>query len=166
MELEAAARRWALADATITGYVVQKVYKYRMMESLDGTGGAALVLKRDGGWTQPDSVQTAERPTLIAQCWADADRDGDGFMLTGNAEEKAWALYRAVAARFHGVRGQRWGVTADNPGLMVVSCARWAEPIVSFQGNLHAGDPDKTLIAEGAIVTAKFAVQIAVGSYA
>jgi len=130
MELETAVRKVLLGDATVTGYVGAKVHKHRLDGVLDRTGGRAVVVRRVGGWNRPNDITTQEFPLLEVQCWADHDRDANGDLATANAEEKAWALARAIDPLLHGKRGVTWGEEDDRPGLPVDGCSRWAEGVV------------------------------------
>lgn len=172
MELDTAARHMALADATITGYVVAKVFKYRLMEGLQGTGGRAVVFRRDGGWGRPDESRTVEYPVLKTECWADVDRDDNGEQMAGKAEEKAWALWRALNARLHMVRGERWGYSEDPPrdGLYIVRASRWSEASIETSQSVaseRGASLERALLIEGgAVVRCSYALEIAVGAYA
>lgn len=129
MELVTAARKRLLSLPGVTGYVGDKVWKHRREDDIVGTAGRAVVVKDGGGWSRPDPVQSSEYPLLTLECLADADRDGDGNPVGATALEKARALYRVIDPQLHGARHQWWGTSATNPGLLVISCARYAEPI-------------------------------------
>lgn len=171
MELEPAARHRLLADATVTGYVVKRVFTHRLMESLKGTSGLAVVVRRSGGWSTPDQSRTAEYPLLTVQCWADPDRES-GEVAVGNALNKAWALYRAVDPIFHMVRGERWGYSTSPPrdGLMIVRSSRWAEPSPSDSSSVstqRGATFEQALLSDGGgMVEVSYACEVAHGSYA
>lgn len=148
MEVEAAIRRRLLADPGVNGYVAGKVWKYRLPETLDGTGGRAIVVWRDGGWAQPDKVKTSEFPLVNVDCWADHSRDERGAMLSADAEENAWAVYRVVDMVLHGRLGEMWGE------LHVVTSARWGEPFV-----LGGRDPSVKAM-QAASVRASYSLQV------
>lgn len=142
MEVESAMRRVIKNDPTVRGYVGDWVFKYRLEEKVDGTGKAAIVVGRDGGWATPQVVNTNEYPRLRVDCHADLSRDLDGTPLQGDAEDRAWALWRSVDALLHpGKRGQRWGGFGSDPGLLVNTIARGQEPFLTVQKDQHAGDP-------------------------
>lgn len=123
MEIETAARKVLLADATVAGYVGPKVRKFTLLDALDRTAGRAIVLKRDGQWRRRDWQRSAEYPILRVECWADHDRDGVGDMTEANAEEKALALWRAVDSRLHSREMEQWDE------LWIASCSLWSEPV-------------------------------------
>lgn len=125
MEVETATRKVLIADPTVNGYVSGKVYKYRLEVPVDGTGGLAIVVRRNGGWTNPDPINTAEFPLVEMLLYCDSVRDTAGEITTRDGEEGAWALFRAVDRRLHAVRDEWW---PDQDGLKVVTCARYGEP--------------------------------------
>lgn len=138
MELETAVRRLLLADETVAGYVGDKVFKNTLEEHVDGTGGRAVTVFRTGGWTAPDPVSSAEFPLLQVNCFADCDRDDDGLVTSRNAIDKAFAVYRSVDRLLHGAREEWWGAGGRDEGLMIVSCARYVEPIAMEAQDQHA----------------------------
>jgi hypothetical protein len=160
VELESAARWELLQDQTVAGYVQQRVYKHRLMEKVDGTGKVAVVVFRDGGWASPDPVRTVEYPVLTVRCWADPTRDATGGYSVWDAEDKAWALWRAVANRLHGVRDQWWGARGTNPGLRVITCSRWTEPFVVGAGDVHSAAQAKEM-GDSLYVEGSFAIETA-----
>lgn len=144
MELETAFRRHLLAAEPVAGYVGQKVYKHRLGEKIDGTGGRAIVLYRNNGWATPDPVTTQEYPILALKLYADPDRDTDGQVKEFNGEDKAFALYRVVDRFVRGLRGVWVGGVAQTPGLLVITSQRWKEPVISTEKDRHGqttGDP-------------------------
>lgn len=170
MELESAARHRLLAEDSVTGYVVKKVFKFRLMEALQGTAGRAIVVSRNGGWSQPDQARTVEYPLLTVQCWAAPDLV-DGELSVGNAEEKAWALHRVVDPCLHLVRGERWGYSLSpvRDGLMIVRSSRWSEPVCetssSSVADRGASLEKQLLLGGGAYVQTSYAVEVAHGTY-
>lgn len=132
MEVEAGLRRFLLDDDTVNGYVAGKVWKHRLEDSIDGTGGYAVVVSRTGGWAVPDSVKTAEYPKVRLELWADPTRNDDGTIRQADGETKAFGLFRAVDPLIHGERDARWGE------LVVVSCQRWSEPYVGDTADFEA----------------------------
>lgn len=118
-----------MASQTVNGYVAAKVFKHALLVSPAGTGGCAIVVRRVGGWTQPDPVTSQEYPRLLIECYADPDRNTDGTKKVENGTDKAWALWRAVdAAIAAGRRDQWWGAGGDDSGLRIITCVRTGEP--------------------------------------
>lgn len=129
----------------MNGYVVGKVFRHRLEEPVDGTAGMAIVVDRNNGWATPDPVKSQEFPILRLKCYADPDRDAQGQIARLNAEDKAWALYRAADRLVHAAqRGARVGAIGADPGLMVVASSRSKEPALVTEKDRHgvtAGDP-------------------------
>lgn len=146
MELEAAARKMLLADPTVAGYVGRKVYKHRLMEMLE-CGQRAIVLRRNGGWTQPDTITHQEYPLLQVQCWADVSRSPEGEAAKQDAEDNAWAVCRAVDDLMQGIRGQCWGE------LYIVGSSRYREGFVVAAEQHKLQDEAVYVQVEYAIVT-------------
>lgn len=156
MEIESAARKKLLTIAALTGYVGTKVFRHRMLEDVEGTGGSAVVVRRDGEWTRPQMVNTQEYPILVIECWADPDRDPKGGIARGNAEDKAWALHRVIDPVLHGIRGQLWGASEDNVGLLIIGCDRWSA------GSVIVAPPKEG--RQSVFVQSKYAVQTVHGT--
>jgi hypothetical protein len=131
VEVETAIRKYLLAQSEVTGYVGQRVDKFRLTEPITGTGRRSIVVKRNGGWQTPDPVKTLEFPIVQIECWADPDRDADGNVSVSNALDKALAVQRVIDPLLHGQRGVRWSE------LMVVSSARWSETLMVTQDDTH-----------------------------
>jgi hypothetical protein len=130
MEIEAAIRRELLQDPTVAGYVGTKVYRRTLWDNLEVLQGArAIVVRRTTGWAVPQRKNTQEYPTVMIQCWADADRDASGNVTTDNGMDNAWAVYRAVDTFLHGKDEGIWGKFGSSPGLEVIGCQRGAEPV-------------------------------------
>lgn len=157
MELETAFRRRLLADGSVSGYVGRKVFKFSLMESVDGTGKRAIVVRRSNGWAVPSDRTTGEYPLLAVDCYADCDRDAAGDVVARNAIDKAYAMYRVVDPLIHGLRGVRVGPGGEDPGLMVVSAQRWSEPFHRTDQDGHPGDPP---LGDAACVTAVYALNV------
>lgn len=138
MELETAARKYLLTDDTIRGYVVSgtetRCYKHRLETPVHGSGKIAIVVSRNGGWAQPDEVQTVEFPVLRVDVVADPDRDVDGGIRVMNGEDKAAAVLRVVDRLLQNQRGVMWG---GPNGLLVITCGRWREMAFFSQEDLH-----------------------------
>lgn len=139
MELEAAARAHFLSIPAVAGYVGTKVWKHRLEHPIDGTGGRAIVVKRDGGWALPESRNTQEYPLLRVEFWADHTRGANGEILTYDGMTAAQAVYRALDPVIHGVRDQWWGATQDRSGMLVIGCQRYGEPYPSDGSDLAVG---------------------------
>lgn len=139
MEIETAARRLLLADETVNSYVAGKVFKGTLLQTPEGTGGYAIVVRRGAGWWSPDPVNTSEYPLLVVECWADPDRE-NGVKKRENGADKAWALFRAVDGLLHAQRDQWWGAGGANPGLRIISCARDSEPVAVGGPDARLGD--------------------------
>jgi hypothetical protein len=155
MELETAARRFLLADATVRGYVQDRVWKFRLEQKIDGTGQAALVVERSNGWTAPDVVKSMEFPVLRVRSYVDPRRDMDGQIAELDAEDRAYALYRTLDRLLHGRRDVWMGTVGSAPGLRVVSSARWAEPFMVTEKDRH-GDADP--LGDAVYVTGEWAL--------
>jgi hypothetical protein len=146
VEVETAVRKHLIADSAVNGYVAGKVYKYRLELPIDGTGGRALVVRRLGGWTNPDVVKTSEYPLVALHCYSDHQRDSAQGIVTQDGEEGAWALYRTVDAVMHAVRDEWW---PDANGLSVITCARYSEPSLIAVRDVEA-----------AVVEVRYAMQV------
>lgn len=162
MEVEAAARRYLLSDATVTGYVGHRVFRDKLLEPLQ-PGQMAVVIWRDGGWGAPDPGNTQEYPFLIIDCYADPDRDERGLFTTSNAGTKALGLYRAVDPLFQGPRAPKSdlvGAFGSNPGLLVLSSQRWSEPFKRSAGDLHPGQSEREGLGDAEVVRTRYAWQV------
>lgn len=161
MEVETAVRRMLLTVPTVTGYVQDKVWKFRLEErdKVEGKGSRAIVVSRNNGWATPDPVRSAEFPILRLRLYADPDRDDNGEITTYNAEEKAWAMYRAVDPLFHNKRGVRWGGTESTAGLYVVTSKRHGEPSSTTAHEQH-GHPSEDPLGDMAYVEVQYALQV------
>jgi len=158
VELEAAVRRMFLNDDTVRGLVGDRVFKHRLETKVDGTGDRAVVVARNNGWATPDPVQTQEYPILGVKFYADPDRT-EGEIVRMNGEDKALAVYRAANGLLHARRGFRMGAWGSDPGLMVVTVARWAEPVTVTERDRHgmsAGDP----LGDAVYVYVEYALQV------
>lgn len=128
MELEPAVRRKLLADPTITGYVGDRVYLYRLEDRVDPLGLRAIVLAAGPWWAEADRYTGAgaEFPTLLVGCWADCTRNADGEITHLDRVQNAKAVARAVHRVLHNPpRGQVWGEVGSNPGLLVNTSSLW-----------------------------------------
>lgn len=159
MEVEAAARRELLADDTVKGLVADRVFRHRLDEVVDSTGKQAIVVARNNGWATPDPVKTAEYPILGVKCYADPTRDAQGEIRQEDAADRAYALARVVTRLLHARRGRWWGTVGSNPGLMVVTCQKWKEPVLVTEKDKHgegSGDP----LGDSVYVYVEFALQV------
>jgi len=163
MELEAALRRQLLSLPVVTGYVQDRVWKFRLEDDIDGTGQRAIVVSRAGGWASPLPRNTQEFPVARIQFWADHTRNPDGTIATEDGQTSAWAMYRATDPLFHGVRDVRWGADGDGEGgMFVIGCSRWSEPREDSVAALATGRPGSTDSdrLEAACVVVDYAVQV------
>ena len=110
-----------------------KVWKYRLEDPVDGSGGRAIVVKRVGGWAGPNAVNTQEFPKIRLELWSDHSRDLDGDVAAYDGLTSAFAMFRAVDPLLHGVRDVRWGA------VFVVGCSRWSEPVPGAVDGFEAG---------------------------
>lgn len=164
MELVPAARRHLQADLTLRGYVSDRVHAWRLHDRVDPYGRRALVVRTAGGWSQPELRSKAEFPLLYIDCWADHTRNPGGDKQAEDNVTNGWAVYRAVDHLLQGVREQRWGPIGTNPGLTIVSCERWTEPVPQTAGDAH-GDARSSMslpypvpVGEAAVVTVAYAI--------
>lgn len=146
MEIESAARRFLLQADGVRGYVGDSIWKYRLEESLEGTGGMAVVVVRSTGWATPQPLNTQEYPRLLIDVVADPTRDSRGEIQRLDAEDRAYAVARVIDPLFHGKRGFWMGGMGNNRGLFVNSVQRGAEPVLITGADNHppeAGDTVK-----------------------
>lgn len=161
MELETAARRMFLADEAVQGYVTGKVFKFELMEHVDGTGGRAIVVRRSSGWSSPPLVGSSEFPTLIVENWADASRTPDGEILKDDAGDNALALYRVTNALIHQAKDVVWGAGGTNEGLRIVTCVRDSEPaLLTASGSFGGGASTTTPRGGSAVVIASYSLHL------
>lgn len=160
MEIETAVRRHLLALPSATGYVSQRVYKFSLLDHVQGTQQRAIVVRRSNGWASPDTVQSSEYPILVVDFWADPTRDEDGNKVADDAVDKAYAVFRAVDKDLHAKRDEWWGAGGTNPGLRVISCARWAEPFHMTGQDQHGSGPkfDGVPMGDCGVVVAQYAI--------
>lgn len=160
VEVETAFRRLFLDDATIRGYVRDGVYRYRLEERIQGTGGRALVLRPGSAWAAADPVKTSEFPTLEVEAYADPDRDAAGNMTAANAEAKAKALSRAVTNAMANlrIRGTWVGGIGSQRGLYVISCRPWRLPLTISASDEH-GPAGPESLGETVKVRSVFAIE-------
>lgn len=161
MEIETAARRHLLGLQAVAGYVGQKVYKFKLLDHVDGTGGRALVVRRNNGWSAPPTIGRAEYPTLVVECWADCSRTPDGLPAADDAVDNAYALYRVVNEEIHTVRDQIWGAGGTSEGVRIISCVRDAEPFHMTASDSHgSGSSTSTPRGDSAVVIASYSLHI------
>jgi hypothetical protein len=137
MNIETATRRYLLQQPTVTGYVGDKIYKWKMQYPLEGTGQLAIVVRRVGGWAAPDPVMTSKFPVLQIDCYADPDRNEFGEVIENTAGDKASALAEAIEKVCHHRRGEWWGTFGSAQGVYIVSSARWTDARLRSQEDLH-----------------------------
>jgi hypothetical protein len=160
VEVEPAVRRRLLDDLTVRGYVADRVYKHKLDTHVQGTGQRAIVVRTDGGWAQPDEVQTSEFPMLYVDFWADRSRNTAGKATADDAVDNARAVYRAADRLLHARRGERWGAFGSHPGLMVVSSARFSEPVVQTERQSHGGAFLSVKLGDCAVITVRYALHV------
>jgi hypothetical protein len=128
MELVTAARKQLLRDTGIKNLVVDRVWKWRLEESLEGTGQTAIVLRNGGNWSKPGK-NSQEYPILTVECYADHSRTPDGSYPVLDREDRVMQLIRAVDRIFHQVdREVRYWPEGDESGLLVLGSFRGTEP--------------------------------------
>ena len=162
MELAPAARRHLMASTAIRGYVADRVYTHELATHVAPHGKRAIVVRPSGGWSQPEQRSGGEFPLLYIDCWADCTREPNGDRAADDNITNAWAVYRAVDPLLQGVRHAQWGAVGTQPGLTIVSCERWSEPIPQTAGDSHGGAstalPYPVPIGEAAVVTTAYAI--------
>lgn len=151
-------RRMLLQDPTVNGYVVGKVFRYRLEEKVDGTSGMAVVLVNDNGWATPNPVTTQEYPILQVRCYADPTRGPLGEISQADALDKAWALTRAIEPLIHGKRDVIWGRFGSSPGLRIITAQRWAEPWEMTDEDRHNTSEDP--LGDSVYVATRYALQV------
>jgi hypothetical protein len=137
------------------------VFKFTLDESPQGTGKAAVVLRRAGAFGNTGPGSHAEFPVLAVDCYADPSRDPDGDFTTQDATDRAYALYRVVNAVLHGQRGVWWGAGGNDLGLQVISSDRMGEPFHSRQEDLFGYAATLLPLGDMTRVTAQYAVHTA-----
>lgn len=159
MELPSAARWEAMQDQTIAGLVGPRVHRHYLWDRVQGSGKSALVVARRDGWGRPRLGSHVEFPLLVFECFADPARDVQGLITTEDAPDKAWALYRAVNDRFHGIRDEWWGARGADAGLRIVTCERWDEPTLVSPRDVHTSE--QMWMGDMHKVVARYAVETA-----
>jgi hypothetical protein len=157
MEIDTAVRRHLLMQPGVVGYVGTKVFKNELLEAVDGTGGRAVVVRKNGGFSTPQSVNTDEFPSLVVDCWADCDRDPSGEIVVNNAIDKAYAVYRVVDALLGRLNDAWLGAGGTSPGVRVISSGKMMEPIHETSADAHG----PTKMGDSAVVTAEYEFHIA-----
>ena len=128
MEIETAARKHLLNQGNVTNLVSKRVWKFGEHEPLENTGLAALVLRRNTGWTKPGRG-SQEYPMLVIECLSDWSRTPEGQVIKDDAADRAYAVYREVDRILHQVdREVRYWPEGDKDGLLVLGCFRGSEP--------------------------------------
>lgn len=149
MEVNSAIRRHLLSLDEVRGHTGTKIWKDRLEEGIAGTGGKAIVISEQPWWATPDPTNTNEWPTVWVDCYADCTRDGDGLVRATDALDKAKALARIVDRHLHAARGVRWGEYGSNPGLTIVSCARYGRRYLPGAGGRDAIEgANKSLVSD------------------
>jgi hypothetical protein len=142
MEMETAVRRYLLDHPLSAGAVGRRIYKRRLVETVEGTGLAAIVVDRGPGWATPDAVQSPEFPRLLLDVHADPSRAAGGEIAADDAIDKALGVHRAVKPMFvfPQLRGMRIGGFGSRLGLLVVRCQRYTEPRLLTPHQAQQGD--------------------------
>jgi len=89
---------------------------------VEGSGLAAAELAVAGGWTRPNSHNTAHFPRLIVDIYADSSRDLVSQQVTRpDAVPRAWVVWAAFERELHRPYGftEVWGAIGTDPGLRV-----------------------------------------------
>jgi hypothetical protein len=157
MEIDTAVRRMLLLQPSVIGYTGQKVFKNELLEMVDQTGGRAVVVRKNGGTADPQTVNTDEYPVLTVECWADCDRNPDGSVSVQNAIDKAYAVYRVVDAVMNRARDVWWGAGGSAVGVRVLSCGKASEPMHETSKDMHGA----TKVGDSAVVSVEYELHIA-----
>lgn len=163
MEVVTAVRHRLLQIDALRTYVARDtdgefaVWKHRLLDSIDGTGRRAVVVRLSVPWTLPQPRNTQEYPTVALDLWADHDRDPSGGIAEANGEEKALAMFRVIDPLIHGIRGERWG--PPERAMLVIGCSRTMGPILSTP---HANQRQDGATGENAEEAAHVIVEYAI----
>lgn len=160
MEVTPAVRRHLMWDDTVKGYVQDRVYKAKLYTHVQNTGRRAVVVRTDGGWRQPDAVNTARFPLLVIDHWADCTRDSNGDKTGDDAIENAMAVWRATDPLLSRKRNTFWGAFGVDPGLYVIVAEPFAEPVVQTRDESHQGSFLGVKLGECAVVTVSYALTL------
>lgn len=133
MEIESAARRYLLAQSSVTSLVGQRVWKHELFSPIGPDVPSAIVVVRDGWHGPVEDSRTVEFPVLAVECWADATRNAAGDVTAESAADSAWSMHRVVDGLLHNQRNARWD------RLIVVRCMRYGAPTLIRPGDV-AGD--------------------------
>lgn len=158
MEILTALRRHLLTQDAVRGYVGSKVDKAKLHDHVDQKGTRAIVVRSNGGWAQPDLTQSSEYPLILIDFWADCSRDRLADRIADDAVDNAMAVYRVVDPLLHRKRNVMWGGQGTDPGLQIVSCIRWSEPITQTRDESHGGVAYGVQLGESAVVTVQYAI--------
>jgi len=164
VEVETAARRYLLAQSAVAAYVGTKVFKFKLEELINGSGGAAIVLNRVSSWAGSNPVNSSRFPILAVDVTTDSSRDDLGEITTVDATDKAYAATGVVIPLFTypSLRGQWIGAVGSNPGLYVISSAMWREPRLIGVGDMHGSTVlNEAQIGDTKTVRTEFALQVA-----
>jgi len=157
VEVVPAVRRQLLDVDAVRGYVGAKVFKNMLHEHVDGTGGRAVVVRREGGWREMSATNTCRFPVLAVDCWADNTRV-DGLVSKQDALDSAWAVYNVVDVALALKRNVFWGGYGLHPGLFVIESRPWQEPLEQTRTESHQGSFQGVALGECAVVTARYAL--------
>lgn len=160
MEVETAFRHHLMAVPAVRGYVQTRVFKHKLVEHVDGRGTRAVVVRRFGGWAEPERETTQEYPTMMVDCWADCSRNGAGEKLAEDAIDNAWAVYRAVDPAIHQLKDVMLGARGDDRGLYLIKAWRFAEPFQQTKDESHGGVAYGVELGESAVVSVEYALVV------
>jgi hypothetical protein len=159
VEVVPATRRQLLSVDAVRGYVGgDGVFKNELFEHVDGRGTRKVVVRHDGGWRLPDSIQTVRFPLVAVDCWADCSRADDGEIMQRDAVDNAWAVWNAVDPAMNHRRNEFWGAIGVNQGLYVMQSWLWGEPLEQTRNESHQGSFQGVRIGDAAVVTARYAL--------
>lgn len=94
---------------------------------VETTGRAAAVLSLEGGWTRPNTHNTARFPRLKLEIFADCTRSGV-TIARRDAEARAWAAWESFDRVLHRTDAfaEVWGAQSGDPG-----CRVWGSQLMS-----------------------------------
>jgi hypothetical protein len=162
VEIEPALRRYLLDVPEVRGIVGPAgVHKQKLYEPVSGKGKRAVVVRANsGGWSIPNQINTQEFPLLALDFWADKSRDSGGKEAADDCADNARAVYRVVDKLLHGLRGRYVGGMGGNPGLYVVTCDRWSEPVTATEDDTKTWPAYNMDLGDAAVVSVQYALTV------
>lgn len=105
---------------------------------VEGTSRAAAVLSLDGGWSRPNTHNTARFPRLKLEIYADASRSGTSISRR-DAESRAWAAWEPFDRILHRTDAfvEVWGSGSGDPG-----CRVWGSQLMTHPDVYDIADWD------------------------